>query len=427
MGKNEWEYSKRKGIMIHKDTKTRFDPDGYDANGFNSEKIHRDTRTRYDSNGYDYQGYNEKGFNAYGFKRDLASKNSINFRDKPSKKNEDKYIYGGSNARGFFRNGRNIYTKEDYDRRGFLVDGTYRETGRLYNKYGYNAYGYDFEGYDELGYDKNGYNREGRDIEGYNREGYDVNGYNKDGYDREGYKKEGYNKEGFDKNGVNVDGIHRDTGIEYDLEGYNVKGYNKDGYNREGKDKNGKTIEERKEIKQMQRSNWLGLRDKAEKLAMGQLSIEEYIMKSKTSISELIKFAKKEHMSPSIIRGLYRYEKQYKALKKPFNKEEYLQTVMIEVDGEYVKPTEKDVDDCVDYLKSNGSLVCEKTVRETISKYKRGELNITERLGQVEEGTKTQLETLEDAQKELQETLKKAQQLENDVMQDKEEKSKEGE
>ena len=148
------------------------------------------------------------------------------------------------------------------------------------------------------------------------------------------------------------------------------------------------------------------------------MTIEEYIMKSKTSIEDLITFAKKEHLSADIIRGLYKYKSSYKTYTRPFKKKEYLETTILIIDGEEIRPTEQEVDACIEYLKANGSLICDKTVRTTISQYKRGEIDITQIPEQaVEESTKTQLETLEDEQKGLQETLENVEQLENEVAQ----------
>ena len=66
---------------------------------------------------------------------------------------------------------------------------------------------------------------------------------------------------------------------------------------------------------------------------------EDYIKKSKTSIEELIAFAKKQHMSADIIRKLYSYKNPYKLYKKPFNKTEYLKTTILTINGEEVRPT----------------------------------------------------------------------------------------
>ena len=218
--------------------------------------------------------------------------------------------------------------------------------------------------------------------------------------------------------GLYIRYIHEDTGTEYDPEGYDKEGYNRGGYNREGIDRTGKTREERAEMQQTQRKNWLGLRKKAEKLAKGEMTIEEYIMKSKTSIEELITFAKKEHLSSDTIRGLYKYIKPYKAYTRTFRKKEYLTSTIILIDGKEVKPTEQDVDMCIEYLKTNGALVCAKNIEDLVRKYLRGEIDITQRPEQkVEESTKTQLERLEEEQKGLEQTLENVGQLEKDITQ----------
>lgn len=191
----------------------------------------------------------------------------------------------------------------------------------------------------------------------------------------------------------------------------------KNGYNREGVDKTGKNREERVKVQQTQRKNWLGLREKAEKLAKGQMTIEEYIVKSKTSIEDLITFAKKEHLSADIIRGLYRYIKPYKTYTRPFSKQEYLSSTTLIINDKEVKPTEQDVDMCIQYLKAHGSLVCDKTVRDTIRMYLKGEIDITQRSEVIEEDARTQLETLEEEQKDLQACLERVEQLESEVVQ----------
>ncbi len=73
-------------IGIHKETKTKYDKDGFNINGwdkngynkitkdkfnidgwnidgFNAENIHRDTGTKYDKDGWNVDGFNEKGIN----------------------------------------------------------------------------------------------------------------------------------------------------------------------------------------------------------------------------------------------------------------------------------------------------------------------------------------------------------------------------
>lgn len=107
------------------------------------------------------------------------------------------------------------------------------------------------------------------------------------------------------------------------------------------------------------------------------MTLEDYVKCSKTSIDDLIIFAKKENMDADVIRGLYKYVKTYKSYKKPFAKTEYLKSTILIINGQEVKPTEEDVDKCVEYLKANGSLICDKTVRNTVRGYLKGEIDIT--------------------------------------------------
>lgn len=296
--------------------------------------------------------------------------------------------------------------------------------------------GYDRRGYDREGYDKKGYDRDGYDREGYAEDGYDIKGFNKegfhrvtrakydeDGYDVGGYNIRGYNREGYDVNGFDVKGINKVTrdkfdenGYDkagYDKKGYDKDGYDRDGYNEEGYDKRGKTKEDKKNIR---RSIYLGLLSKTEKLANGQMSIEEYISTSKLTIEELIEFAKEQHMNPDIIRGLQRQKKAYKRYAKPFVKKNYLQSTILIINGKEVRPTEKDVDLCIEYLKVNEILICDKNVRDTVKKYLKGEIDIS--VGKKnDETTKTELEQLEEEQKGLIEKLEQIEKLGGQVTQ----------
>lgn len=308
------------------------------------------------------------------------------------------------------------YDREGYDRHDFNREGIHKKTGTKYDRYGYDREGYNSEGYNRNGFNKEGYNKLGYDVRGFDSEGFDKRGCNREGYDREGFDQKGFNKEGFNREGFNKKGIHKETGTQYNPEGYDKDGYDKSGFNKDGIDRTGKNREERAEIKQTQRKNYLGLRDKAKKLATGRLTIEEYIMKSKTSINDLIIFARKEHLSDEIIKGLYKCKKPYEAYSKPFVTEEYLKSHYFVFDGEKVVPTESDVNLCMEYLNANGRLVCYKTVTETLRGYLKGDLDIRQRDGEtLEEDTRTELETLEDEQKELQEKLVKVKQLEQEV------------
>ncbi len=236
--------------------------------------------------------------------------------------------------------------------------------------------------FDENGIDQNGFNENGHYVRSkssltLDEDGYNALGYNIDGYDRNGYDVYGLDKHGFDEYGYRVRGTDKEG---YDREGYDREGYDREGYNRAGEKRPKIESEEKSseiESNNKSRNCYLGLIRKAQELAEGKLTLEDYIKKSKTSIEELIAFAKKQHMSADIIRKLYSYKNPYKLYKKPFNKTEYLKTTILTINGEEVRPTEEDVDRCIKYLKTIGSLICNKTVCDTVRKFKNGEIDIT--------------------------------------------------
>ena len=135
------------------------------------------------------------------------------------------------------------------------------------------------------------------------------------------------------------------------------------------------------------------------------MSLEDYVKTSKTSIDDLIVFAKKENMSPDIVRGLYKYKKPYALYKKPFSKKQYLESTILLIDGQEVKPSEEDVDKCVGYLTAMGSLVCDKTVRDTVRKYLKGEIDITLKTEELQEQIEENKSTIAENEKEIKDTL----------------------
>lgn len=377
---------------INKETGTSYDLEGYDRQGFNKNGTHRDTGTKYDKEGYDREGFNYHGINKY---------------------THTKYNQQGFDSRG--------YDKEGYDKRGFNIAGFNREglnrfTNTKYSESGYGIDGFNRNGYDLSGYNREGYNKQGFDREGFDREGFNRRGFGRDGYNREGFNQRGFDRDGFNKEGFNEEGIHRDTGTKFNKEGFDKDGYDKDGFNRDGIDRAGKDRQEREETRKEQTRNWIALKEKAIKLASGQMTVEEYIMKSKTSIDDLILFAKKQHLGADVIRNLTKCRGTYKMYKRPFNKAEYLKTTSLLINGEIVKPTEQDVDVCIEYLKANNVMICDATVRSTISQFKRGELDITKKTDRlVEESTQTQLESLESEQGRLTKVLDDVHKLEMEV------------
>ena len=112
--------------------------DKTDTKGFYIEGknrgIHKETKTKYDKDGYNYKGFNKDGYNAEGY-------------------DEEGFDLQGYDEEGFDLQG---YDKDGYNYKGF-------------NKDGYNAEGYDEEGFDLQGYDKDGFNKGGFTRYGFNK------------------------------------------------------------------------------------------------------------------------------------------------------------------------------------------------------------------------------------------------------------------
>ena len=132
------------------------------------------------------------------------------------------------------------------------------------------------------------------------------------------------------------------------------------------------TREEAEEGKQQRRKNYLGLLDKAEKIAKGEMTIEEFILTSKreTTMEALIELAKKNRMSPDIIRGLNSKRGEYRQKTFKFYKRKYLRETTLIIDGKRVKPTEEDVDKCIEMLEQRGhKLLYSRLVTDAIYEY----------------------------------------------------------
>lgn len=233
------------------------------------------------------------------------------------------------------------------------------------------------DGFNKQGYDRDGYNEEGVDKEGFDREGFNSQGYDREGYNKEGFNRRGYNREGFDNKGFDESHIHKDTHTEYDENGYDYEGYDEAGYNREGVNRRGHTRDEQSKIetKQKQRANIL--LGKATKLATGEMSMEDYIKNSTTSLDDLIVFARRMKMDAEIIKGLNRKAAEYRKLLRPFNLKNYLERTILIIDDEQIRPTEDDVKRAMKYLRENNRLICASTVEETVRSLLRGEIDIT--------------------------------------------------
>ena len=356
-----WKINDKQWIgTINVYTNSRYDENGIDKHGFNKEGIHVITRGRFDENGYDRFGFDENMVNKYGidingrFAVGSLSNYTIKYiRMQYRRLNRIIDILASEHAMYLLysekfpilsiKQNERVFDENGIDKYGFNKEGIHVITNITLDNYGYNALGYN-----ALGYDRNGY-----DIYGYDEQNYDEYGYNTVGRDIQGYDREGYDREGYDENGIDKHGIKRPEKIL-----------------------SGKEEREIEENKIKRRNNYLGLISKAEKLSKGELSLEEYVKTSKTSIEDLIEFAKKQKMSADIVRGLSKYKKPYSVYKKQFFKEQYLKVTILIIDGKEVKPTEEDVDKCIEYLKVNDYLICDKTVRDTVKSYLKGELDI---------------------------------------------------
>ena len=135
------------------------------------------------------------------------------------------------------------------------------------------------------------------------------------------------------------------------------------------------------------------------------MTLEDYIKCSKISIDDLIDFAKKEHMNADVVRGLYKYKKPYAIYKKTFSKKQYLESTILIISGQEVRPTEEDVDNCITYLKSKGSLICDKTVRDAVRGYLKGEIDITIKEEDLEEQIEENKETIFENEQKISDEL----------------------
>ena len=362
MKEEMWKIDENKWIgAINLKTNSRYDENEIDKHGFNKEGIHVITGTQFDEKGYNRFGFNENGINKYSIN---INGKFVNCTISDYSVKYIKIAYGRlERIMDILASDENMYSL--YSEKFPILN--LKQAERVFGENEIDQYGFNKKGIhviSNMTTDNEGYNALGYNIDGYDRNGYDIYGFDKYGYDEYGYNLSGRDKEG------------------YDREGYDKKGYNKENVDRYGKKRPEEKLSEEEEKKRAEnkiqtRKNYLGLKSKAEKLAKGEISLEDYIKISKTSIEDLIKFAKKDKMDPNVIRGLYKYIKPYRVDQKPFSKRDYLDSTTLIINGNEVRPTEEDVDRCVEYLKANHSLICDTTVRDTVRKFLRGEIDVT--------------------------------------------------
>ncbi len=93
------------------------------------------------------------------------------------------------------------------------------------------------------------------------------------------------------------------------------------------------------------------------------------------------------------------------SIKKPFIKADYLKSTILIINGQEVRPTEEDVDKCVEYLQVNGSLICDKTVRNTVRGYLKGEIDITIKEADLEEQIEENKEIISENEQKIRDEL----------------------
>lgn len=175
----------------------------YNESGFNSEGFHKNG-TRYDDEGYGADGFNDIGVDREGF-------------------NYFGYDGDGYNRRGFDRKG---FNRDGCNRAGFYRNRIHRETGTEYDPDGYNIYGLDENRFDRDGF----YHRpgKGRTKTKYHK-GYDSKGFDRRGFDREGFNRYGVDAEGYDRAGLDENGYTREYNAKFNKYGVDENGYCKNG------------------------------------------------------------------------------------------------------------------------------------------------------------------------------------------------------
>lgn len=230
-----------RGTGIHFRTGTKFDEEGYDKygfrgfgddnnkytktkydeNGFNIKGIHKDTLTEYSKAGFDREGYDANGYGTNGYRNPdypFAIYSCLDNRDLTG------VIIEALTAFKYFdEDGIHKDTGTRYNKEGFDIKGTNKDTLTKFDNNGFDRHGFDRHGYDKNGYDEDGFNKKGINTDTGNL-------YGLDSYDTFGYDKDGYNNDGFNKEGRN-----KDTGTYYALDGYDKDGHDRGGYDMYGK------------------------------------------------------------------------------------------------------------------------------------------------------------------------------------------------
>ena len=109
--------------------------------------------------------YDPKNFDIYGNHKDTGNKYD------PNGFNRDGYNINGVDKDGLDRTGNNINgikgTRKKYPKR--KINYSEHDDGTLYDQYGFNSLEFNKDGYDVYGFDKNGLNKDGYDMYGFKK------------------------------------------------------------------------------------------------------------------------------------------------------------------------------------------------------------------------------------------------------------------
>ncbi len=105
-------------------------------------------------------------------------------------------------------------------------------------------------------------------------------------------------------------------------------------------------------------------------LANGKISINDFITTYTYSIEEALEIAKKNpEFTQSEIYFLTRAHRHSLFYQTPFDRDQYKECCAIIVDGKRVKPTDKQIDACIDYIREHDFYECDFTIRTLVALY----------------------------------------------------------
>lgn len=107
-------YIEGRNIGIHKETKTKYNKEGFDINGWNEKFINKETKTKYDKEGFDYFGFN---------------------KDKINKETGTNYDINGWDCSGFNEKGIHKITGFNFDEKGYTQKMSFYSTDIFINKF----------------------------------------------------------------------------------------------------------------------------------------------------------------------------------------------------------------------------------------------------------------------------------------------------